>query len=68
MILLFLHTGRSYYAAVGGGFSPYVKARMKGIISEKGFDCTLHDLSHDMVLISLQGPARFVCIIRITLL
>ncbi|XP_067931861.1 sarcosine dehydrogenase, mitochondrial-like isoform X2 [Watersipora subatra] len=49
-------TGKSYYAAVGGGFSPYVKAKIENIILEKGFNCKVHDLSHDMVLLSLQGP------------
>ena len=52
-------TGKSYYAAVGGGFAPYVKAKLANIITEEGFDCQMKDLSHDMVLLSLQGPKRF---------
>ncbi|KAF6039245.1 hypothetical protein EB796_002440 [Bugula neritina] len=48
--------GRSYYAAVGGGFSPYVKSRITDIIAQEKFDCQVKDLSHDMILLSIQGP------------
>ena len=44
---------------MGGGFAPYVKAKLANIITEEGFDCQMKDLSHDMVLLSLQGPKRF---------
>jgi len=41
----FLLVGRSYYAAVGGGFSPYVKSRITDIIAQEKFDCQVKDLS-----------------------
>ena len=51
--------GKSYYAAVGGVFSPYVEAYMRREIENHNFDCRINDLSQDMVLLSLQGPLRY---------
>ena len=59
--MCFLHyTGRGFYLAVGGAAAQHGYSHVMDVIQDKKLDCQLIDHSEDMVLISVQGPKRYV--------
>lgn len=45
--------------AVCGGMSSYhTWAHIRRVVAEKGFNVSLHDATHQMGILSLQGPNR----------
>ena len=50
--------GRGFYLAVGGGAAQHGWSFISDVIQDKKLNCRLIDHSHDMCLISVQGPHR----------
>lgn len=49
--------GKGFYIAAAGGAAYQNFAHIQKTIQDKGFDVRLEDRSHDMGMLSLQGPA-----------
>ena len=48
--------GRGFYIAAAGGAAYQNLSHIRGALQDKGFNVKLEDRSHDMGMLSLQGP------------
>lgn len=56
--------GRGFYVVAGGATGHQTYAHMKSEIEKKQFRCSLIDVTDKMGVLSIQGPKRWVFVIR----
>jgi glycine cleavage system aminomethyltransferase T len=59
-IIIILFPGKGYYLAVGGAAAQQNYCHLMTVIQDNKFNCHLIDHTDDMVLISVQGPKRYM--------